>query len=284
MLVPRIDGETTLVGLVGHPVSHSLSPRMHNASFAALGLNYVYVPLDVRPEGLEAAVRGLGALGFRGFNVTMPHKEGVCALVDRLDEAARVSGAVNTVVLEEDGVLLGMNTDGSGFLLACRESGIDPAGKVVLVAGAGGAAAAVAVALLREGVAGLRIANRSPERAERLRERLGEKGRRVEVFPLSRVEEAAEGAHILVNATYLGMHEGDPLPFPEGMLREGVVVFDAVYRPGRGTALVRAARERGLVAVSGELMLLYQGVEAQRVWTGVDPDVGAMRRALSGGG
>lgn len=283
MPAPEIDGKTTLVGLVGHPVSHSLSPRMHNASFASLGLNYAYVPLDVVPEDLEVAVKGLRALGFRGFNVTMPHKERVCRLVDRLDEAARVSGAVNTVAVEEDGRLLGMNTDGSGFLLACREAGLDPAGKVALVAGAGGAAAAVAVALLRSGLAELRVANRGPERAGRLRERLAEAGGRVEVFPLSRIEEAAGGADILVNATYLGMRDEDPLPFPERLLRPGVAVCDAVYRPGRDTALIRAARGRGLVAVPGELMLLYQGVEAQRIWTGVDPDVGAMRRALSGG-
>jgi len=282
--VPRIDGETSLVGLIGHPVSHSLSPQMHNASFAALGLNYVYVPLDVPPEELEAGVRGLRALGFRGFNVTMPHKERVCALVDRLDEAARISGAVNTVAVEEDGSLLGMNTDGSGFLLACREAGVEPSGRVALVAGAGGAAAAVAVALLRAGLSELRIANRTPGRALGLRERLGGLGGRVEVFPLSGLAEAAGGADILVNATYLGMRAGDPLPFPEELLRPGVAVCDAVYRPGKSTALVRAARRRGLAAVPGELMLLYQGVEAQRAWTGVDPDVGAMRRALSGEG
>ena len=144
---------------------------MHIATFEASGSDYVYVAMDVRPKYLPAAVAGLRALGFRGFNVTMPHKEAILPLLDRLDEAARISGSVNTVVVEEGG-LLGTNTDGSGFVEACEESGVGFAGTRVLLVGAGGAAAAIAATVLDEGVPELRILNRSPWRAEQLRTRL----------------------------------------------------------------------------------------------------------------
>jgi shikimate dehydrogenase len=133
----RLTGETRLLGVIGHPITHSLSPRMHNASFAVTGLDYVYVPLDVRSEALPTAVAGLATLGFRGFNVTMPHKVAILPLLDDVDAAAGISGAVNTVVVEGDR-LLGINTDGPGFLEACGESGIVVGGASVLVAGGGG--------------------------------------------------------------------------------------------------------------------------------------------------
>src|ERR687893_2404815 len=134
----NLSGRTRLLGVIGHPIGHTLSPKMHNASFAASGLDYVYVPMDVRPENLPAAVAGLGALGFRGFNVTMPHKEAVLPLLDELDEEARASGAVNTVVVEERR-LRGANTDGRGFVEACGESEVGFEESKVLVIGAGGA-------------------------------------------------------------------------------------------------------------------------------------------------
>lgn len=167
----NLSGRTRLLGVVGHPVGHSLSPRMHNASFAATGLDYVYVPLDVRPEVLPTAVNGLRALGFRGFNVTMPHKEAVLPLLDELDEAARASGAVNTVVVEERR-LRGANTDGSGFVEACGETRVGFEGAKVLVVGAGGAAAAIAVAFGGAGIGELHIANRSVEHAIELQNKL----------------------------------------------------------------------------------------------------------------
>ena len=139
-----MSGKTGLLGVIGHPITHTLSPKMHNAAFAASGVDYVYVAMDVLPEDLPAAVSGLGAIGFRGFNVTMPHKEAILPLLDEVDEAARASGAVNTVVVEER-ELRGANTDGSGFVEACGESGVGFDGAKVLVVGAGGAAAAIAV-------------------------------------------------------------------------------------------------------------------------------------------
>jgi len=273
------------VALIGHPVAHSLSPRMHNASFAADGLDFVYVALDVRPEDLPAAVDGMRALGLRGFNVTMPHKRAMLPLVDELDEVARVSGAVNTVVIEADGaadLVRGYNTDGGGMVQACREAGIEPSGKQVLLLGAGGAAAAISFALGEAGAEELRLVNRSVGPARKLAQKLRGAGlRRVEVYGPEALEEAVEGAQILVNTTPLGMKNGDPLPIPAEYLGGDRAVCDAVYLPGRETPLVREAHERGARAVGGERMLLHQGVLAQRLWTGREPNVRAMDAALS---
>jgi shikimate dehydrogenase len=276
-----ISGKTRLLALIGHPVEHSLSPAMHNASFAADGLDYVYVALDVKPDDLSPAVRGAAALGFRGFNVTMPHKRTILPLLDGLDEGARLSGAVNTVVVE-DSTLRGYNTDGGGLVEACREAGIDLAGRRVLLLGAGGVAAAIALAFGSEGVGELRIANRSVEHAIELRDKLrGTGSKQAEVYPLDALDEAAREAEVIVNATSLGMKDGDPLPIPLEHLDGGRVVCDAVYRPGRDTGLIREASERGARVVTGERMLLYQGVLAQRLWTGREPNVKAMDAAIA---
>jgi shikimate dehydrogenase len=277
----NLSGRTRLLGVIGHPVGHTLSPKMHNATFAASGLDYVYVPMNVRPEGLPPAVSGLRALGFRGFNVTMPHKEAILPLLDELDEAASVTGAVNTVVAEEGG-LRGTNTDGSGFVEACEESGIGFEEARVLVVGAGGAAAAIAVGVLGEGARELRILNRSQWRAEKLRDRLwaAYPGTGISVHDASDSQGAARGTDVIVNATYLGMKNEDPLPVPVSCLGRNTAVCDAVYTPGGETRFIRLAKERGLRAVPGRRMLLYQGVQAQRIWTGKEPDVRAMSDAL----
>ena len=275
-----ISGKTRLLALIGHPVEHSLSPAIHNASFAAEGLDYVYVALDVRPEDLPAAVRGAAALGFRGFNVTMPHKRAMIPLVDDADEAARVSGAVNTVVVEGPS-LRGHNTDGGGMVLACEEAGVELSGRRVLLLGAGGAAAAVALAFGGEGAEHLRVANRSVQHALDLRDKLRAAGlKRIEVYPYDTLGEAARDTEVIVNATPLGMKDEDDLPIPSEYLDEGRIVCDAVYRPGRETALIREARQRGARVVTGEGMLLYQGVLAQRLWTGREPNVKVMNGAI----
>jgi len=273
----RISGKTGLLALVGQPVDHSLSPAMHNAAFAADGLDLAYICLDVDPDDLPAAVRGLEALKLRGFNVTMPHKRAMIPLVDELDEEARISGAVNTVVIEASG-LRGFNTDGGGMVMACKEAGIDLSGKSVLLLGAGGTAAAIAVAFGKAGVGELHIANRSVEHAAYLRDKLhgtGMKG--LVVHPLDTLPDA----EIVINATPLGMKEGDLLPVPPDYVREGRGFCDVVYRPGTETPLVRLARERGVPVVAGARMLLYQGVLAQKLWTGREPNVKAMDLAIS---
>ncbi len=268
--------------MIGHPIGHTLSPRMHNAAFAASGLDYIYVPMDVRPEDLPAAVRGLRALGFRGFNVTMPHKEAILPLLDELDEVARLSGAVNTVTVEERG-LRGTNTDGSGFVEACDGSGVSFGGARVLLVGAGGAAAAIAVAVLGEGAREVRILNRRRWRADKLRDtlRAAFPAAGVTVHDADDPEGAARGAETIINATYLGMRDDDPLPVPADSLARNTVVCDAVYRPGGETRFIGLAKERGLRVVPGGRMLLYQGVQAQRIWTSKEPDVSAMSDALS---
>jgi shikimate dehydrogenase len=221
-------------------------------------------------------------LGFVGFNVTMPHKKAVLPLVDEHDKAARLAGAVNTVVIEE-GKLRGLNTDGSGFVEACEEAGVSLSERRVLILGAGGAAAAIAVATLNEGASRLHIVNRTEGRAGELRARLSSIARETEVRvrPFGEVGEVAAGAEIVINTTYLGMKEGDPLPLPTEVLTAEKVICDAVYLAGRETPLIRYAREAGARTVSGGRMLLYQGVQAQRIWTGREPNVGVMSDALA---
>ncbi|CAN5648180.1 shikimate dehydrogenase [soil metagenome] len=278
----NISGKTRLLGVIGHPISHSLSPLMHNAAFTADGADYVYVALDVAPERLESAVSGLASLGFVGFNVTMPHKENIIPMLDQMDESARISGAVNAVLVR-DGGLYGMNTDGSGFVEACSESGIGFAGKRVLLLGAGGAAAAVAVAVLGESPRGLTISNRTVGRAEGLAEKVAHVGGDAEIaaISLSDAVEHAAYADVIVNTTYLGMKDHAQMPIPAHCLGPDKVVCDAVYLRGEVTELIRRAREAGARTLPGGRMLLYQGVQAQRIWTGREPNVGVMDGALS---
>ena len=273
----KISGRTRLLALIGHPVAHSLSPAMHNASFVADDLDYVYVCLDIEPAELPTAVRGLKALKLRGFNVTMPHKRAMVPLVDELDQEARVSGAVNTVVVEASG-LRGFNTDGGGMVMACQEAGIELSGKSVLLLGAGGTAAAIAVAFGKAGIGELHIANRNVERAARLRDKLHGTGiRGLAIRPFN----ALPDAEIIINTTPLGMKEGDPMPVPPDYVQQGRAFCDAVYRPGTQTPLVQLARERNVPVVAGDRMLLYQGVLAQKLWTGREPNVMAMNQAIS---
>ena len=277
----RISGETRLLALIGQPVGHSLSPAMHNAAFAEDGLDFVYVCLDVDSDDLPEAVLGLKALKLRGFNITMPHKRAMVGLVDGLDDGARVSGAVNTVVIEESG-MRGYNTDGGGMVMACEEAGIDLSGKSVLLLGSGGTASAIAVAFCKTGVGDLHIANRDVEHAARLRDKLRPTGvKRLSVSSLAALEHEAIDADVIVNATPLGMKEGDPLPLPPEYVQRARTVCDVVYRPGKETPLVRLAKERGARHVAGGRMLLYQGVLAQKLWTGRKPNVEAMDRAIS---
>ncbi len=259
-----------------------MSPRMHNASFSVEGMDYVYVAMDVRPEDLPAAVTGASALGFRGFNLTMPHKRAILPLLDSIDEVAAVSGAVNTVVIE-DKRSRGYNTDGSGLTEACRESGVNFANRRVLLLGAGGAAAAIALALVGEGAGELRIVNRSVEHARELLSKLRKTGKEIEgeAYPCEALDEAATEAEVIVNATALGMKEEDSLPVPIEYLDGREAICDAVYSPHRETALVQRARERGAVVVTGKRMLLYQGAHAQRLWTGRESNVEAMDDAIS---
>ncbi len=259
-----------------------MSPKMHNTAFEASGSDYVYVAMEVRPDNLPAAVDGLRALGFRGFNVIMPHKEAILPLLDSLDEGARISGSVNTVVVGEGG-LHGTNTDGSGFVEACEESGVSFAGARVLLVGAGGAAA-IAASVLGEGVAELRILNRSPWRAEQLSERLhrAHPDAHITVHALREPVGAALGADVIVTRPPSGWRTTTLCRFQSvtwrRTWRSATPFTGLAARPGSS-----GSRRSGVCALFfGERMLLYQGIQAQRIWTGKDPDVRTMRDALEG--
>jgi shikimate dehydrogenase len=264
-----LTGETRLVGLLGHPVSHSLSPRMQNAAFEAAGLDWAYVPLPVKPGDLETAVGALGALSFAGANVTIPHKTAVLAFCDELEPGAERYGSVNTLVVRE-GRVVGTSTDGEAVVGA-----VDAAGARALVLGAGGAAQAVATALADAGCRSLRLASRSPERAHALAVRLRGLFAEREVSADAGWPPAAGDADLVVNATPV---RDDPLLELAGV-RQAV---DLAYRVDGGeTAVVAAARAAGCErVVDGLDVLVAQGAASFARWTGLEPPVDVMRAAV----
>lgn len=267
----RTRGTTRLALLLGHPVSHSKSPAMHNAAFAELGLDATYAALDVPPEKLGDALRGLRATNALGANLTVPHKVAAMALVDELDASAREAGAINTLVLR-DGRLVGHNTDGAGALDALAEAGVRVASAQCLVLGAGGAARGLVHALRRAG-AKVIVTNRTLEKAKMLAQDAGTLW-----LPWEEAEAALRHCDLVANATTVGLL-ADESPVDPAKLGARTAVLDAVYRHG-GTKLVREARQHGLVAVPGEAMLLHQGARAFTLWTGKPAPVEAMRAAL----
>jgi shikimate dehydrogenase len=275
-----ISGRARLAGVMGWPVAHSLSPLLHNHWLERHGLDGAYVPLPVRPEDLALAFRALPRLGFRGWNVTVPHKEAAFALTDRHDPAAARMKAVNTVLVHEDGTLEGRNTDGAGFLASLVAArGAVPAGPAVIV-GAGGAARAVAAALVAAGTRELRIVNRTQERAAALARDLGAwSGARIEVVPWAERASALAAAVLLVQATDQGMAGRAPLDLPLQGLPAAAVVTDLVYAP-LATPLLQAARARGNPTVDGLGMLLHQAAPGFAHWGGLVPEVDAAARAL----
>jgi shikimate dehydrogenase len=257
-----VGGSTRLVGVIGWPVEHSLSPKIHNAAFAALEMDWVYVPLAVPPGRLAEALAGLPALGFVGANVTMPHKTECARLLSDLSEDARRLGAVNTIVVGVDGST-GHNTDAPGFERFLREdAGFDAAGRSALVLGAGGAARACALTLARGGLASVSVAVREPARAEPLVRALDGLPTKVRVIGFRRAEH--EQADLVVNATPVGA-AGERLPVPR--LGPGTTVVDLLYRPS-DTPLLRAARGAGAMAFGGLGLLLHQAALAFELWTG----------------
>jgi shikimate dehydrogenase len=260
---------TTYLGVCGWPVAHSRSPQMHNAALAAAGLDdWRYLRLPLPPDLFEETVRALPAAGFRGVNVTIPHKQAALALADRASEAARAIGAANTLTFEA-GAIHADNTDAPGLLAALPFA---PAGRSALVLGAGGAGRAAAWAL-REAGADVAVWNRTPERATALAAELG-----------VRAVTAATAAEIVVNCTSVGLHEPDAtfkaLPLHADSLSAGSLVVDMVYRDG-GTQLLEAARTRGASVVDGLEILVAQGAASFERWTGLEAPREAMRKATT---
>ena len=278
----RIDGGTELVGIIGYPIHYTLSPIMHNAAFRALRMNWLYLPLRVPPGKVASALDGLRSLGFRGANVTIPHKVEVAGFLDDLQGEAALLGAVNTVVKEGE-ILVGYNTDVAGLITSLHESKIEVAGTPALVIGAGGAARAVALALLREGVSRIYIMNRTAGRARELTDALK---RETSHSDISERAFNYEGSKVLkecglvVNCTPLAVDDESELPIDYGDFRGGQWAMDLNYA-SRDTAFLKGASLRGANTVSGEGMLLNQAAASFRLWTGKKPPVEEMRKALN---
>jgi shikimate dehydrogenase len=268
-----IDGATRTVGIIGWPVRHSLSPTIHNAAFAALGLGWVFVPLPVHPGEAATAVGGLRALGFAGANVTMPHKTDVAAAVDTLSDDARRLDAVNTVVVADDATA-GHNTDAPGFdRFLRRDAGFDPAGRTALLFGAGGAGRACAVALARAGAARITVVARDPASTGSFADALA--GLDAEHVVVSFDDAATHPSDLVVNATPLGMG-GEELPLPP--LSAETLVVDLLYHPAV-TPLQTAARDRGASVFGGLGMLLHQAALSFELWTGQPAPLDVMSAA-----
>ncbi len=259
---PMLTGRAKLAGVTGWPVAHSRSPLLHGTWIARHGLDAAYVPLPIAPADFAAAVRGLAAAGFRGMNVTIPHKEAAFAVCDEVLPRAHRAGAVNTLVFRA-GRIIGDCTDGFGFLASLP--GTDPKRGPAVILGAGGAARAIAAALLDAGCPHLTLVNRTPERAEALARALGGNIHVSTTPPL-------EGATLLVNTTSLGMAGQPPLELDLAPLPDHAVVADIVYVPLE-TKLLAAARARGLTGVDGLGMLLHQARPGFEAWFGVAPVV-----------
>lgn len=284
-----ISGATTVTGVFGWPVRHTLSPPMHNAAFAALGLNWAYVPFGVHPDALATAIAGIDALGIRGVNVTIPHKAAVVEYLDKLDPMAEMLEAVNTVDVC-DGRLSGYNTDGPGFVASMHEIGWSAEGRAVTIIGAGGSSRAVAYALLLDKPGRLSIINRTPEKAETMARLLAEiapadveAAGDITVGGLTGkvAEQLVRDADIIVDCTSVGMYpDVDVAPVvPPEWLHEGQLVCDLTYNP-RQTVLLDAARRHGAATLDGTGMLVHQGAIAFEKWTSQQAPVEVMRQAL----
>jgi shikimate dehydrogenase len=271
-----LTGTARLAGVMGWPVGHSRSPRLHGYWLDAYGIDGAYLPLPVAPEHIETALRALPLLGFAGVNLTVPHKEAALGVVDRVDALARRIGAVNTVVVAADGTLDGTNTDAFGFTENLRAGAPDwEPSRAAVVLGAGGAARAVCVGLADAGVAEIRLANRTAARATRLADELSG----IQPVAWEARGDALDGAGLLVNTTTLGMTGAPPLDIALDALAGDAVVTDIVYAPLE-TPLLAAARARGNVTVDGLGMLLHQARPGFAAWFGHEPDVTDALRAF----
>ncbi|OEC88132.1 MULTISPECIES: shikimate dehydrogenase [Methanobacterium] len=278
-----ITGKTNVVGVIGDPVEHSLSPPMHNAAFKHLKMDYVYVPYHVKKGMLGDAIIGAKSLNIKGLNITIPHKTDVMKHLDALDKSAELIGAVNTIKFDED-YAKGYNTDGIGAVKAIEEIS-SVKNKKVIILGAGGAARAISFQILMDGAESIVIANRTVANAEQLQRDLVEKlNADVKSIDLGeKLEIELSNADILINTTPIGMYpnvDQEPLVKAE-LMHENLVVKDCVYNPLQ-TGLIKEAEKCNAKVVSGLKMLIYQGMEAFRIWTGVTPPLEIFERSLKG--
>ena len=286
-MTTQITGHTGLMCLLGSPCKHSISPMMHNKSFETLGLDYRYLAFEVTEDTLETAVTGLKTLGVSGFNLTMPCKNKMVSLCDHLSPAAKLIGAVNTVV-NDNGILTGYNTDGIGYMQSVKDAGFNIIGKKMTLLGAGGASTAILVQAALDGVKEisvfLRKTSRFYARAEAIAEALlKETGCKITLCDFNdhdQLKAELTDSTILVNGTSIGMApNADECPIPDAsFLPDGIIVSDIIYNP-KETKLLAMAREKGLPYFNGTYMLLYQGAEAFRLWTGHEMPVDLIKES-----
>ena len=281
----EITGKTRLTGLLGSPVAHSISPQMHNAAFRHLGLDYVYLAFDVKPEQLKDAVLGLKAAGICGFNLTMPLKVHILPLLDELTPAARLADAVNTVIVK-DGKLIGHNTDGIGYMRSVTDAGFDIIGKKMTLLGAGGAATAICVQAALDGVSSIDMYKRKNASWDRTlqfcQKIMTETGCPIRLRDISDKDALADSiadSAILTNATNVGMApDTNASPIPDAaMLPKELIVSDIIYNP-RQTLLLKQASEAGCPHFNGLYMLLYQGAAAFTCWTGKEMPIELIKK------
>ena len=283
-MIKEITGHTTLTCLLGSPVTHSISPMMHNEAFKQLGLDFAYLAFDVGTENLETAVNGLKALGVRGFNCTMPDKTAMYHLCDKLSNAAELIGAVNTVV-NDNGILTGHNTDGVGYMQAVKDAGYNIIGKNMTLLGAGGAATAIFVQAALDGVNSIQIFNRKSttfEKAEKIIAQVNAKTNcSVNIHDINDtdlLQKSILNSDILVNGTSVGMapHTDECLISDHSVFHKDLIVSDIIYNPEQ-TKLLRLAKEQGCAVFNGLYMLLYQGAEAFKLWTGKEMPISSIK-------
>lgn len=272
-----ISGKTKIIGLFGYPVEHSLSPAMHNAAFKHLNMDYCYVTFSVRPELLMDAVKAIKALNLVGVNVTVPHKENVISFLDEVSDEALSIGAINTIKNEE-GRLIGYNTDGRGFIQSLSENTIHIKDKRILIVGSGGASRAIGYYLLKESSM-IYLFDIDEKKAKLLKDYLSGIRNNVQIVEKKDIsnKDFLKNIDIIINATPLGLRPDDPLPIDVSLISERHIVCDLIYKE---TSLLREASRIGCKTMDGLGMLLWQGVYAFEIWTGVMPPVEIMRKAL----
>ncbi len=277
----NLNGTTVPFAVLGHPVAHTLSPLMHNASLRNLGINAVYSAYDVAPENLMDVLHSMHYMGFKGVNLTIPLKEIAFNGIKRCDKSAEIAGAVNTVAFDENG-LLGYSTDAPGFLNDLRESfGISPAKRRVMILGCGGVGRTLAIASALNNASEIMLYNRTASRAETLASDIlaFSPETSITLIPPGEHTSFSREADIIIQCTSCGMKPGDTPILPAHSFREGQFLYDTIYiRPT--TIQMAEARKAGAVAANGLGMLLHQGAESFRIWTGAEPDINAMRNAL----
>ena len=278
----NITSKTKTLGIFGYPISHTLSPAMHNAVIKALGLDMVYLPFEVKPSNLKEAINGIKSLGIIGVNITIPHKESVIRFLDDISEEARLVGAVNTIV-NKDRKLVGYNTDGSGYMASLKEElGFNPKSKRIIIIGAGGAARGILAALATQKPKSITVANRTLSRAVSLIKTFKGKFRdtRFEAIDLDNnmLKMSFNSVDLLINTTSVGMKQSKALKIPLETLPKIAIVSDIIYNPLE-TLLLKKAKKLGLTTHGGLGMLVHQGARSFKLWTGMDAPMNVMRKA-----